>query len=392
MKQIGLFQRPDKYNIMNISSSPVLWASRCSFVLLGISVAVWGALIPYVTLHLQIGEGILGLLLLCVGFGGLCAMPFAGILASRFGCRRVLFYSILLNFFLLLCIPLISSIVLMGMCLFCMGAMSGVTDVVINIQAIFIEKGRQENILSGLHGMYSLGNIVGAMGMIGLLSLGIMPLYAVGVFVMMASLCVFFCLPYFLPYGSEGEGESVFVMPRGIVVLMGLLCFLLYMNEGVVLDWAAMFLTVERAVDPAQAPLAFALFSLTMTCGRLLGDKLARVFGAKKLLLYGVFLAMLGYGIVLITDTVALSLLGFACVGLGSANMVPQIFSLSAQQKAMPVHMAIAAVTTLGFTGLLVGPVLMGFVAELTSLATIFALTIVCLLFVAGAIPLLFRK
>ncbi len=374
----------------DVKKKHVLWASRFSFVLLGVSVALWGALIPYIKLDFQISEGLLGILLLCVGLGGLCAMPFAGILASHLSCRRVLQYCIPLNFFFLLCIPLLEHIWLLGLCLIALGALSGIIDVVINIQAVFIEKGRQEALMSGLHGMYSLGNILGALGMIALLSLGFTPLYAVGIFTLLACSSIFFyCTPHFLPYGSEED--SVFVLPRGIVIFMGILCFLLYMNEGVVLDWAAVFLTTERAVEPAQSSLAFALFSCTMTIGRLFGDKLVQLLGAKKILFLGALVAMLGYTLVLVTDAAWLSLVGFACVGLGSANMVPQIFSLAAQQKVMPVHMAITAVTTLGFTGLLVGPVAMGFVAQATSLASIFVVVIGCLLFVAISLPFLFR-
>ncbi len=371
----------------------IRFAAYWTFILLGIAVAAWGALIPYIKENLAISEGILGLLLLCVGLGALSAMPFAGGLSSRFGCRRILQLAIPMFFILLVLVSITKNIWLCAILLFMLGMMSGITDIVVNIQAVIIENAYPKKLMSAMHGMYSLGNILGALSMIALLSLNLSPFLSTIILTCLAIGIVFFyCSPHLLPFASKKNDNAKFVIPRGIVLVVGSLCFLLYMSEGVVLDWAAIFLISQRQVDPAQASMAFVFFATTMTIGRLVGDRLIHEFGVRKVLIYGLILAALGQIIVLIGDSSTLSIMGFACTGLGLANAVPQLFSFAAKQDEVPVHIAISTVTILGFTGVLIGPAVMGFVAELTDISAVFALVGIILLFIGVVIHFIFKK
>ncbi len=377
---------------IDLQNPQVRYAAYWTFILLGIAVAIWGVLIPYIKINLGISEGILGLLLLCVGLGALCAMPFAGALSSRFGCRRMLQLAIPMNFFLLILVTIIHNIWLCAIILFTIGMISGIIDIVINIQAVLIEAAYPRKLMSGMHGMYSLGNILGALGMIALLSLNLKPILSTIIFTFFAlGIIFYYCTPHLLPYSSTQKNQAKVIIPRGMVLIIGILCFLLYMNEGVVLDWAAIFLITERQVNPAHAALAFVFFASTMTIGRLCGDRLIQDFGIKKILVSGIILATVGQIIILTGSSTWSAIVGFACVGLGTANAIPQLFSLAAKQEAIPVHVAISTVTILGFIGLLVGPAIMGFVAELINLSAIFAVMAILLLFVVVVMLWLFK-
>ncbi len=364
-------------NTVDFSNKHIRHAARASFIFIGMGMAIWGALIPFMKANLKVDEAVLGLLLLCVGLGGLLAMPFAGALASRFGCRRTLQVVIPLEFSVLVGVAVVDNIWLAAIACLVKGIAVGIADVVVNIQAVFIEKGCTRKLMSNMHAMFSAGSIIGALGMVGLLTLGMTPIYAVTLLaVLVCSITLLYCRPNFLPYGSEeknAQGHSL-TLPKGIVIVIGGLCFLLYMNEGVLLDWAALFLVEEHNTPIERATLAFAIFSAATVVGRLLGDRIVQEFGVKTVLMTGAFISAMGHIMVLFAPSSALVFIGFALVGLGAANLIPQLFSFSAKQSAMPTHMAIAAITMLGFLGVLVGPAMMGFVAEAFSLPMVFGL------------------
>ncbi len=389
---------------IDFSDRHIRQAARLSFIFVGMGMAIWGALIPFLKVNLNVNEAVLGLLLLCVGLGGLIAMPFAGAMASRFGCKHTLQIVIPLEFLVLVGVTFIENIWLAAIACLLKGIAVGIADVVINIQAVFIEKWSSRKLMSNMHAMFSAGSIIGALGMVGLLSIGITPSYAVGALACIVCAIVYvYCRRYFLPFGSE-EGENNknsngkaqkkhgITLPKGIVIFIGSLCFLLYMNEGVLLDWAALFLVEEHNTPIAQATLAFAIFSAATVVGRLLGDRIVQIFGVLKVLVLGALMSALGHGIVLYAPSTMGAFVGFALVGLGAANLVPQLFSFSAKQQTMPTHMAIAAITMLGFLGVLVGPAMMGFVAESCTLPAVFGLMSFFLCIIAAVAPLLVKK
>lgn len=357
--------------------------TRAAFFVVGAGYSMWAALVPYAKIRLGLDEAALGLLLLCIGIGSLLAMPFTGPLTGRFGCRRVLLASIPVYLLILPLLAMLESPWVMAACLLLFGAAVGMADVALNIQAVFVEQAAGRALMSGFHGLYSVGGFCGAGGMALLLGTGLGPLASAGV--LCAALFLLLCLygRHFLPYGAEG-GARMLVMPRGVVLLIGVLCFIMYLSEGTVLDWGALFMTAERGAEAARAGLAYAFFSLAMTFGRLFGDRVVQAFGDARVMLWGSLCAACGFGLATFAPSAWLSFLGFGVVGLGVANMVPVLFSATARQRIMPLGMAVSAVTTIGYLGLLAGPALMGFVAQATSLAVIFVITLVLMLFVAA--------
>jgi fucose permease len=155
------------------------------------------------------------------------------------------------------------------------------------------------------------------------------------------------------------------------VLLLAALAGLTFLVEGAMLDWSALLLLGCNVVDPAQGGLGYMLFSVAMTAGRLTGDRVVETLGARRVLLWGGLLTVAGF-VLLLTIPGAASLHGFALIGLGASIIVPVLFSGAGRQKVMPAGLAIAAVTTTGYAGILAGPALLGFVSHVSNLSTAF--------------------
>ncbi len=350
------------------------FATRVVFFVVGLGLSAWAPLVPYAKERLAIDDASLGLILLCLGAGSIVSMPAAGPLVARYGCRAVI---LLASAGLAVILPVLAfgaSFPLMTAAVFVFGAANGAIDVAMNVQAVIVEKASGRAMMSGFHALFSLGGITGAGGVSLLLGLGITPLAAAtGVALVLAAL-IALSAKGLLTYGNEeGAATPFFVLPRGPVILIGALCFVCFLAEGAVLDWSALFLTF-RGVDPVHGGVGYAVFALAMTFGRLTGDGLVTLLGGRKVLLYGSLCAATGFLLPVLLPLRSAALTGFVLIGLGASNIVPVLFTAVGRQTAVPSHLAVAAISTLGYTGILTGPALIGFVSEATSLPGAFAM------------------
>jgi MFS family permease len=177
----------------------------------------------------------------------------------------------------------------------------------------------------------------------------------------------------------ESQGPH-FAWPRGKVFIIGMLCFITFMVEGSVLDWGALYLKTSRGLPPSQAGLSYTAFAVTMTVGRLWGDRVVDALGGKKILVGGGLCAATGLALVIVVPFALASLLGFALVGIGASNVVPVLFTQAGRQKTMPAGVAIAVITTIGYVGMLLGPAAIGFIAHASSLTLALGLVALSLL------------
>ncbi|MGE8144643.1 MFS transporter [Pseudomonas frederiksbergensis] len=357
-------------------------STRIAFFIAGLGIAAWAPLVPYAKARAGLDEGTLGLLLLCLGVGSILAMPVAGLLATRFGCRRVVSAGVLLICAALPLLATVSSIPALIATLFMFGAGLGTVDSTVNLQAVIVERASGKTMMSGFHGLFSLGGIVGAAGVSALLGLGVSPLGATLVVNVMLIVALLKAAPHLLPYGSESSGPA-FAVPHGIVLFIGMMCFIVFLTEGAVLDWSAVFLASERGIDTAYAGLGYAAFALTMTAGRLTGDAIVRRLGATKVMVFGALTAAVGLALATFAPTWEVALVGYALVGAGCSNIVPVLYTAVGKQTVMPESIAVPAITTLGYAGILAGPALIGFVAHGSSLSFAFGLMAVLLVAVA---------
>ncbi|MTW11629.1 MFS transporter [Pseudoduganella eburnea] len=361
-------------------------STRLAFLTAGLAMSAWAPLVPYAKERLELGEGPLGLLLLCLGLGSLAAMPVTGALAARFGCRKVILWSALVVCLALPGLALAPTPPMLGVILFIFGAAIGTMDVAMNVQAVMVEKASGGALMSGFHGMFSLGGFAGAGSMALLLWLGSGPLGACLGIIALVGLLLWRAAPDLLhePEAREG-GTPAFAMPHGAVIFIGALCFIVFLAEGAMLDWSAVFLTAERGLEEGRAGLGYAAFAVAMTAGRLTGDRVVARFGGRRVLLAGGLCAAAGFFTAVGAPTAGAALAGFVLVGLGASNIVPILFTAAGNQRAMPASLAIAAITTIGYAGILAGPALIGLVAHLSSLEWAFAALGGALLLVAAS-------
>jgi predicted MFS family arabinose efflux permease len=359
-------------------------STRIVFFIAGFGMAAWAPLVPFAKIRANIDDGLLGLLLLCLGAGSIVAMPLAGAIAARLGCRLVIALSTVLICLALPFLATVSTVPQLVVSLLAFGAGIGSLDVAMNIQAIIVERASGRTMMSGFHGLFSLGGIAGAAGITILLGAGASPLTAVLCIVVGIAVALVLSASHLLPYGSKNEGPA-FAIPHGIVLFIGALCFILFLTEGAVLDWSAVFLTSVRGMDASHAGLGYAAFAFTMTIGRLTGDRVVRRVGPIRIVILGALCAAGGIALATLIPSWQMALLGYALVGVGCSNIVPVLFSSVGRQTVMPENVAVPAITTLGYAGILVGPAAIGFVSHCTNLQTAFLLLVLLLLGVAAS-------
>jgi MFS family permease len=359
-------------------------STRLLFLIAGFAAAAWASLVPFAKARTGLDAGNLGLVLLCLGAGSIISMPIAGALSTRYGCRIVLAASSVLLCATLPLLAIVSSVSLLAVALCIFGIALGSTDCVMNVQAVIVERARGKPLMSGFHGFYSLGGIVGAAGTSVLLTLNASALGSTLVAVVAMVIALLIAYPALLPYGNPAEGPP-FAIPHGVVLFLGLLCFVVFLVEGSMLDWSAVFLTEQRGMPSAQSGFGFASFSLAMTLGRLTGDAVVARIGRRAIVAGGGLLAAGGIALAALVPSWQLALLGYALVGLGCSNIVPVLFTAVGRQTSMPQAVAIPAITSLGYAGILIGPAGIGFVAYHSSLSVAFLLVAVLMVAVAAS-------
>lgn len=360
-------------------------STRLSFFAAGFAMACWAPLVPFAKRNVGAGEGELGLLLLCLGIGSLIAMPVTGVVSARIGARPMMIAGGLVMVATLPLLPLVDSMPLLAMALLAFGAGLGTLDVSMNIHAVEVEKGASEPLMSGFHGMFSVGGFAGAGGVTLLLKAGLSPVQAALSGAVIALACLLAAFPKLL--SARGGEPPALVLPRGIVLVIAVLTAITFLTEGAILDWGALLLIGRGLTDAAGGGIGYMVFAIAMTIGRFTGDRVVAALGPFRVLLFGGLATMAGFLPVLLFDWLPLALAGFVLIGLGAANLVPVLFSIAGRQSVMPAGLAIAAVTTTGYAGILAGPAAIGALSHATSLPTAFWVLAALL----AAVPLLAR-
>jgi MFS family permease len=360
-------------------------STRAVFFIPGFAMATWAPIIPYVKARAGLDAAVLGMVLLCLGAGSLIAMPLAGALTARYGCKKVLSAISLLMCAALPALSLVESAWLLGITLFYFGAVLGAMDCTMNIQAVMVERDSGRVMMSGFHAFYSIGGFAGAVTMTTLLSMGVAP-WSASLAAVAIILVLFALSSRHWRTDRVSQDAPILAMPKGAVLSIGALCLIMFLAEGSMADWSAVFLHEQRGVAASHAGLGFTLFSSTMTVMRLLGDGLVRRLGRPRTVVMGGVCAFTGFLMAALVPAMQAALAGFVLVGVGCANIVPVLFSLAGQQKDMPENLAVPAITTMGYAGILAGPALIGFVAHSTSLTIAFTALAASMLIVATSI------
>ncbi|WP_395449522.1 MFS transporter [Aminobacter sp. UC22_36] len=349
------------------------WAVAAAFFINGFITGSWAPQIPLLLTRLDISEFVLGLLILVFGLGALTAMPFSGYLMTKRGSRPVVIGFAWIVVFALLLVALAPNVWVTALTMFIFGGSIGAMDVAMNANAVAVEKRLSRAIMSSSHGFWSLGGFAGgALGGIIIQNFGHLPhaLFATVVAAAMTAFALRHLIGEDKPVAHE---HRHFRLPRlPTIYLVGIMALFSMIPEGAVLDWAALYLKQELGADIATAGFAFAAFSGIMALMRFLGDGVRNRFGAVNTLRFSALLAASGMLSAGLAPNPWIAIAAFAMCGLGVANMVPIAFSAAGNQPGVVPNIGMSVVTTMGYSGILVAPSAIGFVAGHTGFAPIF--------------------
>jgi Na+/melibiose symporter-like transporter len=315
-----------------------------------------------------LSEARLGSLLFLIAVGAVLMMLVSGGLIQRFGSHRVSLAGSLVYAVSLPGLFLAPSVAGLGLALLMSGAGGGALDVAMNDQAVLVQRRYPRPIMSSFHALFSIGGLAGAgAGALVLRLSGTPAQHALGAGALVAgiSLATFRHL-----VREEAGGDAALLglsLDRRLAPLCGLI-FVCFMSEGIVADWSGLYLRDHVGASDSVAPLAFAAFSLTMTTGRFLGDRIVHRFGQAATALGGGLLATGGTAVALTATSPGLAILGFLSIGAGLSNLVPMIFTKAGNLRGLPSSSGLATVCVAGYGAFLAGPPLVGYLAELTSL------------------------
>ncbi|WP_299939095.1 MFS transporter [uncultured Nitratireductor sp.] len=351
------------------------WAVAACFFVNGFMVGSWAPQIPVVASRFELSETALGLLIFVFGCGAVSVMPLCGYLIGRLGSRRVLRVAAVVCALSFAGLVAATQIWQMVAALLFFGAFLGAMDISMNANAVAVERSLGRAVMSSSHGFWSLGGFVGA-GLGGVLLERYGYMAHAGMVVAFAFVIALAMLPFLIvearPVAGQAGGARAGFPRNPMVYVTGLVALTCMLPEGAVLDWAALYLRQEMGAGIAEASLAFTAFSGTMAVMRFAGDRLRNRFGAVRTLRYSGIVAtigMLGAGL---APTPSLAIIAFALSGMGIANMVPIVFSAAGNQPGLSPGAGMSVATTIGYSGMLVAPSLVGFIAERTGFAPIF--------------------
>lgn len=368
----------DASNIDRTSAERARWAIAAIFLINGFLIGSWAPHIPLVLTRLQITEFTLGLLILCFGIGALLSMPWCGFLMARFGQTPVLRGVGLLQGIGLLLVVLSPNAAVAALAMVIFGALVGCTDVAMNAATVTVERRLHRAVMSSMHGFWSLGGFAGGgIGGLFLQSYGALP-HAIVVAVLAIAASVI-AVRYLLKDDDRAaaaattKGGSRFSLPTSpSIYFLGLMALMLFSTEGAVLDWAALFMKQERGADLAVAGLAYAFFAGAMAVMRFAGDKVRDRLGAVTTLRASSLVAGIAMFSAALLPHPVLIIAAFAVCGLAIANTVPIVFSAGGNFPGITSGTGVSIVSTMGYSGILVAPSLIGFVAERTGFVPVF--------------------
>lgn len=323
---------------------------------------IWATQIPQVKERLQLDTGTLGLALIGSALGGVAAMQVAGPLMRRFGGIGLLRVTMLIACLSLPVAVMAANVWMLGGTLLLFGAGFGLVDLVMNAQAVQVEAGYGRPILSGLHGMWSLGALCGA-ALGSLLLAFVPPVWQAGLLSAAGGLAALWVSGGLLPMGSTGREQRAprirGLMWRGKLMLTGAMMALAFSVEGALLDWSAIFLRETRNLPESQAGLGYAAFAGTMLLGRLTGDRMRARWGDRRVLLAPVPGAVVLAAAVLIPDP-WVAIAGFALTGVALCNVAPILFNVAGRlgeaEGPAGATQAMASVVSFGYGGVMAAP------------------------------------
>ncbi|SHJ50657.1 MFS transporter [Pseudozobellia thermophila] len=361
------------------------------FASINILFGTWAIYIPTVKEHLGIDKSQLGIAIFFLALGVFTVFPFAAGIINRIGVGKATRAGVVLSCFAALLPLLAPNYYLLAGSLFLFGACNGFTDISMNTLVTEIEKEDGQKFMSASHGFFSLGGVLAGLGSFLIGPLANPPLHMAIAVALVLGVNLAFHGQYkdvvAAPAEKGGFGLKVF----GPLLFLGLISFVAMGSEGAIVDWSGLYLKEISLAPEILWGAGFLGFQVTMTIGRFLGDGISSKVGSIKMVAMASIVVMLGYVLVLTTQTY-LAILGFALSGLGYSVIVPEVFRIGGNVKGIESAQGVSFIAGTGYAGFLVAPPVLGFIADTSSLFTCFSVLLCCAFLILGSTIALQRK
>lgn len=345
------------------------WATRVQFLNLGFIAGVWGVHVPSIKAHFALDERSLSLVLLSMSTGSLLSLLLAGRVIARLGARNA---SVVTG--MLFCAGIGSSLLMPGvvtlcLALGCMGAGESLYDVAINTEGTMLETLSGRAVMSGFHGMFSLGAMGGAAASAAMLRAGLPPTtQLIGVAIVIAVVLTVASRGMLEVHPPAESSQLHFTWPHGVLLVIGILILCGMLAEGVMYNWSVLYVQQELHTPQERAALAYVAFAGATAAMRFLGDAVRARVSERTMLLTGTLLSASAMTLVLLVARPWVAMLGFGLVGIGLATVVPILYNAATRVPGFSRAAAIASVSSIGYLGFMIGPPIIGAIAHATSL------------------------
>lgn len=353
----------------------IRWAVSMFYFGMGLCFATWASRIPDIKTTLQLSEGDLGTILFALPLGQLVIMPFSGQLVSRFGSHRMLVFSLLFYVFSMTNLGLATNFWQLSAGLFVFGIFGNLSNIAVNTQGVYTEVLLKKTIMSSFHGMWSFAGFMGALVGLAMLAFNLTPYIHFLIIGGIVFLMMVFNFKFLIKAKEtiKVKKKKMFSKPDSALIWLGIIGFCSMASEGVMFDWSGVyFKDVIKAPGPLVI-LGYTSFMIMMAGGRFLGDGLIRKFGRKNVLKISGFMISIGLFTAVFFPFIVPSTLAFMLVGLGVSTIVPTVYSLAGKNPNVSPSIALTTVSSVSFLGFLMGPPIIGYIAELSNLRFSFA-------------------
>lgn len=349
-------------------------ATSVFFFIIGLTYVSWACRIHDIKEFFHLNNAGLGSVLFALPVGLLVSLPVSGWLVTRAGSRKVLITAGLLFPLALCLIGIVTEIWQLVAVLFCFGFLNNLFEVAMNTQAVGIEALYGRSIMASFHGLWSLAGLTGVIIGTWMISLGwpVLPHFCIIAAISWALL--FISYRQLLPADQAGEDQPIFAKPDRGLLRLGLIAFASLITEGTMFDWSGVYFKQIVGVPESFTTVGYIAFMGTMAGGRFTADRLVTRFGVTRVLQLSGVTSTAGLLMAVLFPSIYTATVGFLLVGIGVCAVVPLVLALAGKSTTMAPGIAIAAVSTIGFLGFLLGPPLIGFIAEAASLRWSFAL------------------
>ena len=349
-------------------------ATSVFFFIEGLIFSTWASRIPAIQAKLHLSDGALGGVLFALPAGLMVSLPLSGWLVSKYGSRPMMVAGSVVYPFILLLLASSGSVAQLTASLFFFGLVGNLVNIAMNTQAVGVESLYGRSVMASFHGFWSLAGFSGAVIGTFFISTGYSPFFHFLIVCSLVNLLVLLSYKFTLPHDANSHHpQKIFVKPDKKLLLPGLIAFCCLLCEGAMADWSGVYFKKIVAAPAALITLGYVAFTGTMALGRFLGDWLVTKFGVKRMLQLSGTMISSGLLLSVIFPYLVSATAGFLLVGFGVSSVVPIVYGLAGKSTTMSAGTALAAVSTIGFLGFLIGPPVIGFIAQLISLRWSFA-------------------